>query len=255
MQKWCPDAFENPTSVICGRVEDHRAFQPEAAQGTALEDSAVSRFRSESGFTDTQTLLSHLTRKERAQLFELVEQDVSQDYEEREKQLKRDYEERLKKAEHHMQTSIEAISHQLQDALGTQLREMAGTSARLAVQLAEKVIRKTVTWDPEVLARALETTHFKLLENSQLQVSVHPEDEPWLKANETLRENLNITEIQPDRRIERGGCIIKSRSQEWDATIARQLETLTEIVEEAVATWHGSSEPLLPEDDHEPELD
>jgi flagellar biosynthesis/type III secretory pathway protein FliH len=100
-----------------------------------------------------------------------------------------------------------------------------------------------VAVDPDVLTRALEITHYKLLDNTRLTVIVNPEDESWVAGNTDMRESLRISSVQTDRRVERGGCIIKSQTEEWDATLAGQFETLAELVEEAIST---NTDPLIP---------
>lgn len=254
MQKWCPDAFETAGAIRATGVKEGPAFQPEARSAAATTENSARSFRSEAGFADPQMLLNHLTQRERSQLFDLVEQDVAREYEERERELRANLDAQRIALESNHQQSLENLSVALERALAGQLKEIAAGSARLAVRLAEKVVRGAVAVDQEVLARTLETAHYKLLESSALTVSLHPEDAAWLESQTELCARLKITAINADRRLDRGGCVVKSGSQEVDATIGRQLETLSEIVEEALATA-GEPASLLPgKDAHEPEL-
>nr|MEE4266815.1 FliH/SctL family protein [Candidatus Krumholzibacteria bacterium] len=229
-------------------MSDRAGFESGAKADLPGENTPASRFRSESGFTDTQTLLSHLTRKERAQLFDLVEQDVSKEYEVREEQVRKECEDGLAEAEKAFHANLENLTREFQETMVQQVKAMAAASSRLALQLAEKVVRAQVAVDPGVLTRALEITHYKLLDSTNLTVIVNPEDESWVAGNTGLRESLRISTVQADRRVERGGCIIKTQTEEWDATITGQFETLAELVEEAIST---NTEPLIPIPDPE----
>lgn len=254
MQKWCPDAFTTSDPVVGGLATDSREFEGDLAPQVNPEDSVGSRFRSEAGFTDTQTLLAHLTRKERAQLFDLVEQDVSAEYEQREVELKTAYDTQIQDLQNQTQQQIENLGQRLDAALGEVLKEMAASTARLSLQLAEKIVRKTVEMDSSVLERALETTLYKLQDSIELSISLNPEDVSWLESQPKLMEELKIKKIQSDRRIDKGGCVIKSGAQEWDATVSRQMESLTELIEEAISVANQEQQSLLDGESHDPEM-
>lgn len=254
MQKWLPEPFEASGAIRATGMVDPAAFQAEARPTGGASPEAARTFRSEAGFADARQLLNHLTQRERAQLFDLVEQDVARDYEQREKELRAGLEAQTAAAQENHRLALESLAGEMERVLGAQLKEIAEGSARLAIRLAEKVVRAAVAVDREILARALETAHYKLLDGNFLSVSLHPEDAEWLKAHSGLCERLKIGAINPDRRLERGGCLVKSGLQEVDATIARQLETLAEIVEEALATAGQPDRLLGGKDAHEPEV-
>jgi flagellar assembly protein FliH len=253
MQKWCPEAFESGVSVLGSATPAEKEYQSAAVAGAEGTDRAAG-FRSESGFTSPQSLLGHLTQKERAQLYDLVEQDVATEYQDREEKLRARLDQKVNAAEANFESALGNISRELEKALTDQLKDISTASARLAVQLAEKIVRKAITVDEEVLARTLETTQYKLLESTSLTVSLNPDEASWIQARPELLKELNIKEVKADRRVERGGCIIKSGSKEWDATIARQLESLSEVVEEAIATAGNEGKLISPEEHDEPEL-
>ena len=255
MQKWLPDAFVTDNAPLAKPAAASGVFEPVGTGEEPSPDSAVSRFRSESGFSDTQTFLKLLTRKERAQLFELVEQDVASEYETREKEMQAKLVIQTKSLEDTFQMGLANLATELESAVAEQLKEISAASARLAVQLAERIVRKTVTLDQEVLTRTLAATQHKLQDKSSLTVILNPEDAFWLEARPEMVKELKISKVQTDRRIERGGCVIKSDNQEWDATIARQIESFTEIIEEAIATSPEPGTILHHEEPHEPEVE
>ena len=77
MLKWSPEPFASETPPVPNPVVDAADFEP--TNTPALDADAVSQrereFRREAGFTDTKSLMSSLTAKERAQVYELVEID------------------------------------------------------------------------------------------------------------------------------------------------------------------------------------
>ncbi len=217
-----PFASEDvPTPTVMDAVE----FEPNStAVPEADVDSGNAReFRREAGFTDTKSLMGSLTAKERAEVYELVEIDVAEEYAAREETLTSEFDARLADAKAEAQQMMETWTGQLNAAMARELKEAASASARLAVQMAEKMVRQTVAVDPEALARVIETTLYKITEDAPLTVRTCPVDAAWLSGRSALLERLHIGQIVADRRIDQGGCVIQSDGREWDATLTRQL--------------------------------
>ncbi len=245
MRKWSPEPFD-PGQVtvingVGGQKPDFELTNAEGSCATGPTDSAV-RFRKESGFTSDAALLSHLTREERSTLFELVEIDVAKQYEARAKEQQEEFQRRLLDYEQQFQAWAEAFGTEV----NRRLEGLAKSCIALSLDLAEKIVRKTVDLDREVLVRSLETTLYKVPSGHPLNITVSPQDAQWLQDKPDLLATLNIEKVVPDRRITRGGCMVESGGQEWDATIEGQVETLSQLVWEQVATKSGNNPgPLL----------
>lgn len=112
----------------------------------------------------------------------------------------------------------------------------------LAVQIAEKIIRREVETDPTVAQRIAEEALRQAVDKHHLRIRVHPEDLATLQAiAPELRAALDDVrefEIVPDRRsghrrMARGGCLIETESGVIDARIETQLEEIREQLMEA----------------------
>jgi len=235
------------------------SFQPLAA---TTPTEATPGFRPEAGFADSRGLLAQLSREERAQVVELIEQDLRREYEERALQeaASRDAAAQAALAE---QEAIltrwqEEFGGSVQRAHAEALASLARRTVEVALQMATKVVRREVAQDPGVLVRALETVLYKVDAGCPLSVTVHPEDARWLTTEAALRERLRIAEVKEDRRLDRGGCLIQADGHEWDATVSRQMAVLAETLEEALATPpDGSPKPAVGDpvlDDPAPEV-
>jgi|GEM_PF-1119261 len=259
MQKWLPEPFQLDEHATSGLGSDGAAFEPDAvAKNVAAGvDEASRMFRKESGFTDSATLMSQLTQEERSLVYELVELDLNRNYEKREAALKAQQAADLEVAksgyEDALRSWAEGFGAEMTRQVDQDVHEIAVVTARLAVQLAEKIVRATAAVDHEVLVRVLETTLYKVDDPSGLVVVLNPDDAAYMSQHPDLCRKLNISEIAADRRISSGGCRVRAAGREWDATIERQLETLGELVEEMIATGAVSrgSEPT-PEPEESP---
>lgn len=258
MQKWLPDEFTAtiPERPAPGpRWERLAADTGPGAGAPRLEE----RFQRESRFADPNSLMANLTQAERGLIYELAEQDVAREYEDRENALKADLEKQLNEARADYEQRIEnwsgGFAAELAGTVESGLGEIARSAATLAVQLAGKITRSLVPIDDQILVRGIQTALFKIPGNHPIHLVAHPDDADWLKSRPELLSNLNIGEITCDRRLQRGGCLVQSGGREVDATLDGQLEALSEVVEEAIATA-GSEDPVSPrKEEHDPGLE
>ena len=241
MQSWCLEAFEleSESDLVTGADQSSEFIGDEsAASGTTPNEGAV-QFRRELGFSDPDTILSHMSQKERSVVFELVELDVAAAYEQREQELRDELQVQQDKALSELRESSRDWARKFTENRDRELGEMSDACARLAVELAEKIVRSRVEGDPTVIARAVETALRFGEGGSQLTVTVAPEDAAWLEGEEELRERLGIARVVADRRISRGGCVVDDGQREWNATLEGQLSTLAEVIDEWIATADG----------------
>ncbi len=179
--------------------------------------------------------MRHLTQDERAQVFELVEQDLIRDFSKREQELRDQLAADIEEVRQSFHETMECWSKNLHQAMATHAKEIADMSARLAFQLAEKIVRSRMECDPDILIRALETTLFKVDGNKTVIVNVNPDQVELLENQTKLIQRLGIDQVVADRRVDPGGCLVRTEKKQWDATIKGQLEYLNELVEEMVA--------------------
>ena len=86
MQNWCPEPFTTPAEPPAAPPVPaaDQAFRPDDLEGETQQ------FRREAGFSDPETILDHMSQRERALVFELVEIDVAEAYRVREEELRRE---------------------------------------------------------------------------------------------------------------------------------------------------------------------
>jgi hypothetical protein len=232
MQKWCPEPL-----LPDGASDD-------AFVAVAVGAGDRTGFRPEAGFADQQNLLGQLSRDERAQLVDLVELDLRAEYDTRlageVARLSAHHAADLDAARASLASCEAAFAANAVAAFETSSRELADAAVSLAVQLAEKLVRARIELDTGVLVRAVETILFKAEPGVLLEVTCHPDDAALFTGSPELRARLRLGEVKEDRRISRGGCLVRAGELEWDATLQRQLSVLEEVARAALA---GAGEP------------
>ena len=162
MRNWSPEAFDlaagGDTVIRTGGEE----FAPLAAPRLDGEPGAGDRrFRREAGFADPSVIMASLSHQERSLVCELVEQDVARAYAEREAALRAELAAAQQAELDGPARRAGELAERWQQQDEQQRRDLAAASARLAMQLAGKIVRGTAGRDPEVLARSLETVFYR----------------------------------------------------------------------------------------------
>ncbi|MBD3221079.1 hypothetical protein GF314_07520 [bacterium] len=234
MQKWCPE----PLAVEAGAGGTFVPLQQDDG-GARTATGDVAGFRPEAGFADAEGLLNALSRQERAQIIELIESDLRREFEERHARDQEARDQALAQFQAEAEQARQLWHDEFSSALRQEIEDSLATVARrtveMAVIIAEKIVRREVAIDSDVLVKALETVLYKVEAGSSLQVTVHPEDAEWLRSRPEICKRLRIADIKEDRRLDLGGALVKADDQEWDATIERQLAVLAETLDDALA--------------------
>jgi flagellar assembly protein FliH len=134
----------------------------------------------------------------------------------------------------------------LQEAVSAVHAERVEASERLerhavdlALMLAEKVIGGAVAADPELVVEAVRGALRGLVERVRVTVLVHPDDlEIVRSALDELRGSLGgieHCEVQAERRVSRGGAVVRTPDGDIDARVETKLVRAREVVEAALS--------------------
>jgi flagellar assembly protein FliH len=123
--------------------------------------------------------------------------------------------------------SVEAV----QAVAGAAADASERRAVELALDLAERIVCAALEVRPELVCEVVAGALRRAVEGDRLVVDVNPDDLPlvreWLAAD--------AVEVHPERRVARGGCVVRTVEGELDARIQTQLEKAAELVREALA--------------------
>jgi flagellar assembly protein FliH len=128
--------------------------------------------------------------------------------------------------------------HEALAALRQQTEELTQAVERdaveLALALAAKIVAGTIEVEPERVLDIVAGALRRIADRRRIAVLVAPAD--LEVVNGALGElqaragGIELCEIQADRRVGRGGAIVRTLESEVDATVATQLERAREVV-------------------------
>ena len=124
----------------------------------------------------------------------------------------------------------EAAVREVSDTRARILEENETALVELAIQAAEKILQTTLAAEPERVADVLRGALRKAYVRDRLQVVCNPDDLALVEqAEETLQAQvgtLKNLELVGDRRVHRGGVIVRTPGGDVDATLGSQLDRL-----------------------------
>jgi flagellar assembly protein FliH len=127
----------------------------------------------------------------------------------------------------HAAAEVLDAMHALQASAADRVEQQA---VELAIQVAERVVAGVVSVEPsrvlDVVRGALRT----LIERERVTVLVHPEDVGL------LRDGFPDLEVHEERRVTRGGAILRTAYGEIDATLETKLDGAREALVEELAS-------------------
>jgi flagellar assembly protein FliH len=144
----------------------------------------------------------------------------------------------LVEAQAHMAAGIAALQAATQ-ALDAERERVAaaveGAAVELALRIAEQAVGATVAVRPEAVVDVVRGALRRLVERDRVTILVHPDDLELVRAaSESLVAELGGMEhcdVQAERRVTRGGAIVRTVEGEVDATLATKLARAREALE------------------------
>lgn len=115
--------------------------------------------------------------------------------------------------------------------------EAEAAAVDLAFQIAEKVIGTTIVSDRESVLGVVSGALLRTTDRDHLVLEVNPGDFELVRdsAAELAARlgGINRMEVVSERRVEAGGCVVRTEAGEIDARVSSQLERVRQLLSEA----------------------
>jgi flagellar assembly protein FliH len=135
------------------------------------------------------------------------------------------------------EAALAAVARELDAAARSHREHLERLAAELAVALAEKVVGTALYIRPELVVDVVATALRGLQDRGRVVIEVSPDDLELVKgaiADIAEAEGLARVDVVPERRVDRGGCLVHTDEAEIDATATAQLARAAEIVRDAI---------------------
>lgn len=151
---------------------------------------------------------------------------------------KQGYDEGLNKGLEEAKKVLADLNRVIKDAVSqreTLLEDAKKNVLELVLKISKKVTFNAIEVDPERVLEMISGVINTLIDRSKLKIKVNPQHLPIVEQNidKFLVGNASIKEIsiEPDSRVEFGGCFIETPTGDIDARIESQFEVIKSIIE------------------------
>jgi flagellar assembly protein FliH len=107
----------------------------------------------------------------------------------------------------------------------------------LAFQIAEKIVGATIASDREAVLGVVSGALLRTTDRNHIVLEVNPGDFELVRdsASELAARlgGINRMEVVSERRVEAGGCVVRTEAGEIDARVSSQLERVRQLLAEA----------------------
>ena len=141
-------------------------------------------------------------------------------------------------------TAIAACELSVQELIASTtewLEAWRDQTVRLSLRMAEKLVRKELSWQPEaIFQRWLEEALRSARDSRELKISVHPTDyeiagQTLEKLAKSIPQAAQAT-VVCDPEVKVGGCVLVSEHGSLDLQLETQLERIAEQLDSAEPT-------------------
>lgn len=115
--------------------------------------------------------------------------------------------------------TIDEMASMRADLLRRSERELV----RLSVSIAERVIRREITLDTNLVAAMAKVAIDRLGDRASASIRLHPNDHAAFMAAANGTPFPGPVEIVPDAGVTRGGCVVRSDFGQMDLDVSSQL--------------------------------
>ena len=125
--------------------------------------------------------------------------------------------------------------------------EAEAAAVDLAFQIAEKVIGTTIATDREAVLGVVSGALLRTTDREHIVLEVNPSDFELVRdsAAELAARlgGISRMEVVSERRVEAGGCVVRTEAGEIDARVSAQLERVRQLLAEAGGATPDAAEP------------
>ena len=149
-----------------------------------------------------------------------------------------------------IQEKLATVVRDIGESRKTLLNEAQRKVLDIAMIIAQKIINTEISLNPDIILSVIKKALSFIVDRQELVVRVSPDDLETVTQKKdfwtSIAERLDGVAVEPDNRIEKGGCIIESNTGVADARVTVQLKEVLEVID---ATWENMMTSQTAEDE------
>jgi flagellar assembly protein FliH len=135
-------------------------------------------------------------------------------------------------------TALEQAARALRETAAADSERLEAQAVDLALYLAEKIVGAAVAADPALVVEAVRGALRGLVERERVTVLVHPDDLELVRGAigglVASLGGIEHCEVQAERRVARGGAVVRTPDGDVDARLDVKLARAREVIDAAL---------------------
>jgi flagellar assembly protein FliH len=135
-------------------------------------------------------------------------------------------------------SAMAAAASQLQAMRGDAAASVEPAAVELALRIAEQALGAWLVVDRGVVVEVVRGALRRLVERDRVVILVNPDDLEVVRDHATRLVGelggIEHCEVQAERRVGRGGCVVRTPDGDVDARIETKLQRAREVIESAL---------------------
>jgi flagellar assembly protein FliH len=132
--------------------------------------------------------------------------------------------------------AVHAAEREVAGMRDSYLAHAEAAAVELALQIAQKVLGAAIAADPKAVLGIVSGALLRTTDRDHLVLEVNPADFELVRdaAAELAARmgGINRMEVVSERRVDRGGCVVRTEEGEIDARISAQMERVRQLLSE-----------------------
>ncbi|HVW90157.1 MAG TPA: FliH/SctL family protein [Gaiellaceae bacterium] len=134
--------------------------------------------------------------------------------------------------------SIAAAAARVDAVRDAETSRIERRAVELAISLAERIVHGALDAEPERIHDVVAGALRRIVDRDRLAIEVSPDDvdrvRAWCDAQTEL-DGVRV-DVRAERRVPRGGCVVRTQDGEIDARVGEQLDAARDVLRDLLAT-------------------
>ncbi|MFC1770511.1 FliH/SctL family protein [Candidatus Margulisiibacteriota bacterium] len=114
------------------------------------------------------------------------------------------------------------------------IKEQEPELLSLSIKIAERIVQTKIEQDPEVINKVVDDAIRRITDKDRVIIRVNAKDAEVVRKHRDylhkLMSDIKNLEVEEDKRVERGGCIIETKLGFIDSSTCTKLETIEKAI-------------------------
>lgn len=142
---------------------------------------------------------------------------------------------------------LASVISSLEQARQMILAQAEDTVLELALEVARKFVESSALYGNELIKQTIKSAVKMVTEKDRVIIRINPDDLEEVRAHQDdiifIGDGIGKLEIRPDKKVDRGGCVVETEAGNIDARISSRFAELEKALKQAFQGGESEEKP------------